>query len=110
MKDRGTAASRGYGHKWRKAREGYLKSHPLCVECKKQRRLVAATVVDHIRPHKSDQRLFWDKENWQALCTTCHSSFKQRLERSGNYVGCDVDGWPLDAGHHWAKGVNDADK
>jgi 5-methylcytosine-specific restriction protein A len=29
-------------------------------------------VVDHIIPHRGDQYLFWDQENWQALCKDCH--------------------------------------
>ncbi|WP_415405336.1 HNH endonuclease [Tateyamaria sp. SN3-11] len=40
-----------------------------------------ATLVDHITPHKGDTNLFWDRTNWQPLCITCHSKFKQRLER-----------------------------
>jgi 5-methylcytosine-specific restriction endonuclease McrA len=27
-----------------------------------------ATIVDHIKPHRGDQNLFWDQTNWQALC------------------------------------------
>jgi 5-methylcytosine-specific restriction protein A len=26
-----TSTQRGYGYKWQKAREGFLRSHPLCV-------------------------------------------------------------------------------
>jgi 5-methylcytosine-specific restriction protein A len=73
--ERGSAASRGYGHKWRKAREGFLKQHPLCQcdECQEgKKRVRAATVVDHIVPHKGDMQLFWDKSNWQALADECH--------------------------------------
>jgi 5-methylcytosine-specific restriction protein A len=31
-----------------------------------------ATVVDHIIPHRGNQRLFWDQNNWQALCKRHH--------------------------------------
>ena len=34
--------------------------------------IVRATVVDHIIPHKGDQKLFWDTRNWQPLCKPCH--------------------------------------
>jgi 5-methylcytosine-specific restriction endonuclease McrA len=44
---------------------------------------VAATVVDHITPHKGDAALFWDPANWQPLCKRCHDSTKQRLEKGG---------------------------
>ena len=66
------AARRGYGSRWQKASKVYLRSHPLCVECMKLGRYTKATVVDHIVPHRGDQKLFWDQSNWQALCKTCH--------------------------------------
>ncbi len=40
-----------------------------------------ATVVDHIKPHRGDPKLFWDQENWQALCARHHDRDKQREER-----------------------------
>lgn len=63
----------GYGYKWQQARKRYLQVHPLCVECMKEGRYVKATDVDHIIPHRGDQRLFWDQNNWQALCHSHHS-------------------------------------
>ena len=76
-----TSTQRGYGYKWQKAREGYLRSHPLCVMCEAQGRVTVATVVDHIKPHRGDRALFWDsKNNWQSLCATHHSADKQREE------------------------------
>ena len=69
---RGNSAERGYGHRWRKARDGYLRSHPLCVKHEVRGQLEPATVVDHIVPHRGDQGLFWDRDNWQALCKQCH--------------------------------------
>ena len=72
---RGSAHSRGYGRKWREARLGYLQKHPLCVHCLARGHVVAATVVDHIVPHRGDPVLFWSSEtNWQALCATCHNT------------------------------------
>jgi len=75
-----SSAARGYGHKWRVEREKYLRLHPLCVMCKAQDVVTEATVVDHRVPHRGDQRLFWDRSNWQSLCSTHHSSDKQREE------------------------------
>ncbi|TIX74642.1 MAG: HNH endonuclease, partial [Mesorhizobium sp.] len=40
-----------------------------------------ANVVDHVKPHRGDMRLFWSRSNWQPLCTPCHSSIKQSRER-----------------------------
>ncbi len=76
-----TAAERGYGHRWRKARASFLREHPLCAMCLADGLTVAATVVDHINPHRGDQSLFWDNSNWQPLCASCHSGAKQREER-----------------------------
>jgi 5-methylcytosine-specific restriction protein A len=77
---RGSAAERGYGHKWRSAREGFLRKHPLCAACMKDGKAVPATVVDHIRPHKGDKALFWDRANWQSLCKRCHDAKTARGE------------------------------
>ena len=73
-RERGTAASRGYDARWRKRRAIYLGAHPLCRHCAAKGRTTAATVVDHITPHRGDQTLFWDQENWQPLCKPCHDS------------------------------------
>lgn len=67
---------RGYGTKWKKEREAFLKQHPTCIRCPSP-----ATVVDHKVPHRGDQKLFWERTNWQPLCRTCHDRWKQSLER-----------------------------
>ena len=110
MSDRLTSSQRGYGSRWQKAREGYLRSHPLCRECEKQGKLTPATVVDHIIPHKGDQGLFWDKDNWGALCKPCHDAKTAREDGGfGNKAstkprqGCTVDGWPTSPEHVWNK-------
>lgn len=72
-RERGTAAQRGYDAEWRVARRYYLSGHPLCVDCQKEGRITPATVVDHIKPHRGDRRLFWDSNNWQSLCAHHHS-------------------------------------
>ena len=51
---------------WKTARADFLKSHPSCQDCKRRGIRTAATVVDHIEPHRGDQRLFWSRRNWQA--------------------------------------------
>ena len=100
---RGSSTERGYGYKWQQARLGYLRKHPLCVECQRRGRVVAATVVDHKVRHGGDLKLFWDRKNWQPLCVTCHDVHKQRLENSGRVSGCGLDGLPLDPNHHWRR-------
>lgn len=100
-----SSTQRGYGYAWQKARAGYLRSHPLCVYCLREPAYAAirgmapsaailrcaelhlavpaASVVDHIEPHRGDQALFWNKTNWQSLCRTHHSADKQREEAAG---------------------------
>lgn len=77
-----SAASRGYGHRWRTARAGFLAQNPLCAGCERLGRVTEAKVVDHIEPHRGDQEKFWDRSNWQSLCASCHSGEKQREERA----------------------------
>ncbi len=69
---RGSAHSRGYDSRWKKARLCYLQKHSLCVQCMASGRPTLATVVDHIIPHRGDKTLFWDSSNWQPLCKDCH--------------------------------------
>ena len=71
-RQRGSAAKQGYDGKWRKARALFLKQNPLCAFCLAEGKVVPATVVDHIIPHRGDQRLFWDQTNWESLCKECH--------------------------------------
>ena len=77
---RGTRSEQGYTNEWGRARKRFLQLHPLCVLCERRRRIVPANVVDHIQPHRSDQRLFWDEANWQALCAPCHDGPKKRAD------------------------------
>ena len=93
--DRRSAHERGYTYAWTKARNAYIQRHPLCVMCKRDGTITAAQVVDHIKPHKGDQELFWNEANWQSLCKRHHDSDKQRLEKSGVEVqAVGLDGWP----------------
>lgn len=78
-KTRPSSSARGYDRSWEGARKRFLREHRFCRRCGK-----VATVVDHKRPHRGDATLFWDRENWQPLCTHCHSSTKQREERRIN--------------------------
>lgn len=99
---RGSSAARGYGYRWQKAREGWLRKHPLCKMHEQLGRVVLATVVDHVDPHRGDMEKFWNSANWQSLCKDCHDGAKQRLEKSGVLAGCTLAGVPLDPNHHWS--------
>jgi 5-methylcytosine-specific restriction enzyme A len=89
--DKRTAAQRGYGGKWQRYRLGWLRKHPLCGDrltgaspehsaCVRDGRVTPGTVVDHVEDHRGDQKLFWNPENHQTLCTHCHDSFKRTVQ------------------------------
>ena len=86
---------------WYRLRHKQLSDNPTCCMCKALGRVVAATVVDHVKPHRGDVGLFYDAANVQSLCKPCHDRHKQRLEKSGILAGNDVSGMPLDPMHHW---------
>ncbi|HFI0435151.1 HNH endonuclease signature motif containing protein [Streptococcus suis] len=81
-----TTSEKGYTSRWQKARRYYLKGHPLCVHCQRKGKLTKATVVDHIKPHRGDQDLFWNPLNWQALCKSCHDRKTQTDDRYQEYT------------------------
>jgi 5-methylcytosine-specific restriction protein A len=65
--------------RWRRLRLAHLKDNPLCVECDKQGLLVPAVVVDHAHGHAGDWRdRFFDADELQSLCQTCHNSKSAR--------------------------------
>lgn len=102
---RESARKRGYTTRWDKARRAFLAAHPLCVECRAQGRVVSASVVDHIVPHRGDYGLMWDEANWQPLCKTHHD--RKTASEDGGFgnqtlvKGCGVDGMPTNPQHPW---------
>lgn len=94
-----TTAERGYGGRWQRARQTFL-SRPdnvLCRMCSEQGLIQPATVVDHIKPHRGDQALFWDTANWQPLCKRCHDGRKQAQDKGGQGARrIGMDGLPVD--------------
>ena len=93
--ERATAAQRGYGYKWQRARVQFLHSNPLCVHCERDGRTTPAKVVDHVVPHRGDDQLFWDTDNWQALCKRCHVGARLgSIRPSTTQVTSDSTGQP----------------
>lgn len=80
---RGTARERGYDTRWEEAAATFKVRYPLCgmrphgqapvmSRCHEQGRATPVYQVDHVVPHRQDERLFWDMEgNWQSLCREC---------------------------------------
>jgi len=81
-KERGTSASRGYNYRWSKVSKQYRINHPLCVMCESKGKLTPVQCVDHIIAVEGpDDPLFWNEDNWQSLCNTCHNI---KSEAEGN--------------------------
>lgn len=53
-----------------------------CQRCKRVEGNTRLLVADHKQPHRGDERLFWDPENLQCLCKTCHDRVKQAEEQA----------------------------
>ena len=87
--------------RWKRRRAAFLGANPLCKFCEATSRVTMATIVDHIRPHKGVETLFFDETNWQSLCKPCHDGAKAELENTGRIRGCNVHGRPLDPNHPW---------
>jgi len=84
-----------YNRRWRKARKVFLDLNPLCKFCAAQGKITAASVVDHITPHRGDPSLFWDKSNWQPLCSVHHQATKQAIEKGKDVRLIGLDGYPI---------------
>ena len=82
-RERGSSHDRLYDARWARASNAHRHAHPLCVYCELDGRVVVATLVDHIWPHRGDRTLFWRREFWVSSCTQCHSGMKQAVERQG---------------------------
>lgn len=54
-------------------RNSHLARNPFCAECLDEGVKTIATVVDHKKAHKGDERLFFDPTNLQSMCTSCHN-------------------------------------
>jgi len=73
---RPSARARGYDGEWEKARADFLAVYPSCRHCGQKAALVDHIVSIRLAPHR---RL--DRTNFQALCTPCHSGWKQAREK-----------------------------
>lgn len=87
---------------WKDGRREFLRANPLCAYCMRYGikgrpapQYTPASVVDHVRRHKGDRALFYDRANWQPLCKWHHDSVKQTQERRLEQPTYGADGWPL---------------
>ncbi|HVJ09705.1 MAG TPA: HNH endonuclease signature motif containing protein [Acidisarcina sp.] len=77
---RGSAASRGYDSKWRTFRAGYLRRHPLCVDCESVGHVAMARHVHHIKKLAEHPRLKYAESNLMPLCEEHHNARTARGE------------------------------
>ena len=61
-----------YGRAWRKVRERYVQSHPLCEQCLKEGRMTPTEEVHHIKP--VSQGGTHSSSNLMSLCKSCHNN------------------------------------
>jgi len=74
-----------------------LQIEPLCQLCLEAGRIVAATVADHIEPHKGDFTAF-RLGRLRSLCADCHD----RLDRNNApRAPVRADGIPSDPNYWW---------
>jgi 5-methylcytosine-specific restriction endonuclease McrA len=117
---RATTAQRGYGARWQRERAAFLAQpeNQFCVKCQARGMLNPGTmridgsletnprriglVVNHITPHKGNQRLMWDRANWEPLCHDDHDIVAQRAEHGRETGAVDINGRPVGQ-HPWNK-------
>lgn len=71
-----SAASKGYDSDWRKYRYRFLHYNPKCYRCGSK-----SEVVDHLRAHKGDEKLFRQLDNHIPLCTKCHNYITAKYDK-----------------------------
>lgn len=70
--------------RWKKTRQSVLvRDLYTCAKCGRLAYGKGQAVVDHKKPHRGNEALFWDETNLQVLCKSpCHDSVKQREEQT----------------------------
>ena len=69
--------------RWRRLRDMFIRSHPLCEHCKAKGITTRAQHVDHIRAIQDGGDPYaWD--NLQSLCISCHTGKTNREKANRN--------------------------
>lgn len=74
-----SALDKLYDGNWEKYRLKFLRHNPTCYSCGSK-----ALVVDHIQPHKGDEKLFKKLDNHLPLCHKCHNTITALFDK--NYI------------------------
>lgn len=71
MENRNRSRDEYHTARWTRESRLFREANPLCARCKEKGLLVPSQVTDHIIPIEIHND-FWDKKNWQPLCTKCN--------------------------------------
>lgn len=66
-----------YGRAWKRIRDRYVRSHPLCEMCLKEGRYIAVEEVHHIVPVSKGGT--HEERNLMALCRSCHTKIHMEM-------------------------------
>ena len=74
---RAADVNKKYGRAWKRIRDRYAQTHPLCEMCLKEGRLTPVEEVHHILPisQGGDHR----QSNLMSLCQSCHTKLHREL-------------------------------
>ena len=81
---RGYDSQKRYGASWKKTRDRYIKSHPLCEACLGLGKASVATLVHHRKPLSEGGTN--EDSNLQSLCVSCHERIHQRIKTFQNFL------------------------
>jgi 5-methylcytosine-specific restriction protein A len=70
---------------WKSVRALQLQLEPLCRQCRKQGKLTAASIVDHVLPI-TEGGAELDLNNLQSLCKPCHERKGRAVSPGGGQI------------------------
>ena len=79
--------SKAYNYKWRKLRNAYFMSHPLCERCLLDGITKAGSEVHHIKPISTADddltrmELLLNPDNLMTLCEDCHHKIHNAMRK-----------------------------
>lgn len=75
--ERDPEVNKKYGRAWKRIRDKYVQSHPLCERCLKEGRMTPVEEVHHILPVSQGGR--HTQDNLMSLCKSCHNKIHREL-------------------------------
>ena len=78
---------------WRRLRQSQLIKQPLCQICLSLGIVKQANIVDHVKPHRGNEVLFYDGDNLQSLCKEHHDYDCFLMENGKWKPPIGNDGW-----------------